>query len=195
MGAPGSKPHAGLLSLPAQALTVFQRSLTAMQIQVAGLLQFAAPRFPAAEVRRPALPSAPAGEGKRVPSLCSLAPSCGLKGLSPEAAVCGFIHKPSPPRSLCLLGLSACPPLPASERSAWNPAPAELVRVQPPPADRLVGLPGAAQGAGWPWGAGGGEGAPQQATSSQGEASRGWESDCLTRGAGWKSAWLLDSLQ
>ncbi|CAI9163882.1 unnamed protein product [Rangifer tarandus platyrhynchus] len=32
-----------------QALTVFQRSLTAMQIQVAGLLQFAAPRFPTAE--------------------------------------------------------------------------------------------------------------------------------------------------
>ncbi|XP_070336132.1 protein tweety homolog 2 isoform X1 [Odocoileus virginianus] len=32
-----------------QALTVFQRSLTAMQIQVAGLLQFASPRFPTAE--------------------------------------------------------------------------------------------------------------------------------------------------
>uniref|UniRef100_A0A8C6DU78 Protein tweety homolog n=1 Tax=Moschus moschiferus TaxID=68415 RepID=A0A8C6DU78_MOSMO len=32
-----------------QALTVFQRSLTAMQIQVAGLLQFAVPRFPTAE--------------------------------------------------------------------------------------------------------------------------------------------------
>lgn len=32
-----------------QALTVFQRSLTSMQIQVAGLLQFAVPRFPTAE--------------------------------------------------------------------------------------------------------------------------------------------------
>lgn len=32
-----------------QALTIFQRSLTAMQIQVAGLLQFAVPRFPTAE--------------------------------------------------------------------------------------------------------------------------------------------------
>uniref|UniRef100_F1RV50 Protein tweety homolog n=1 Tax=Sus scrofa TaxID=9823 RepID=F1RV50_PIG len=32
-----------------QALTVFQRSLTSMQIQVAGLLQFAVPLFPTAE--------------------------------------------------------------------------------------------------------------------------------------------------
>ncbi|ELR60790.1 Protein tweety-like protein 2, partial [Bos mutus] len=46
-----------------QALTVFQRSLTAMQIQVAGLLQFAVPRFPTAEVRQPALPWGP-GPGK-----------------------------------------------------------------------------------------------------------------------------------
>ena len=75
MGAPGSKPHAGLRSLPAQALTVFQRSLTAMQIQVAGLLQFAAPRFPTTEVRRPA---PPLGHqlGKERES-----PPCGFKGL------------------------------------------------------------------------------------------------------------------
>lgn len=37
---------------PGQALTAFQRSLTTMQIQVAGLLQFAVPLFPTAEVRR-----------------------------------------------------------------------------------------------------------------------------------------------
>lgn len=42
----------GLWSVLAQALTIFQRSLTAMQIQVAGLLQFAVPIFPTAEVRR-----------------------------------------------------------------------------------------------------------------------------------------------
>lgn len=64
----GSKPHAGLRSLLAQALTIFQRSLTAMQIQVAGLLQFAVPRFPTAEVRQPALPSGP-GPGRESVSL------------------------------------------------------------------------------------------------------------------------------
>lgn len=42
----------GPRSVPTQALTVFQRSLTAMQIQVAGLLQFAVPMFPTAEVRQ-----------------------------------------------------------------------------------------------------------------------------------------------
>lgn len=53
-GAPGNSDlTAGLWSLLAQALTIFQRSLTTMQIQVAGLLQFAVPLFPTAEVRRP----------------------------------------------------------------------------------------------------------------------------------------------
>lgn len=33
-----------------QPLTIFQRSLTTMQIQIQGLLQFAVPLFPAAEV-------------------------------------------------------------------------------------------------------------------------------------------------
>lgn len=33
-----------------QALTVFQRSLTTMQIQIQGLIQFALPLFPTAEV-------------------------------------------------------------------------------------------------------------------------------------------------
>ncbi|GAB1297028.1 Protein tweety homolog 2 [Apodemus speciosus] len=35
--------------LPAESLTIFQRSLTTMQIQVVGLLQFAVPLFPTAE--------------------------------------------------------------------------------------------------------------------------------------------------
>lgn len=35
-----------------QALTIYQRSLTTMQIQIQGLLQFAVPLFPTAEVRR-----------------------------------------------------------------------------------------------------------------------------------------------
>lgn len=61
-GAAGNRPSkaggpweinltAGLRSLLAQALTVFQRSLTTMQTQVAELLQFAVPVFPMAEVR------------------------------------------------------------------------------------------------------------------------------------------------
>lgn len=33
-----------------QPLTIFQRSLTTMQIQIQGLLQFAVPLFPSAEV-------------------------------------------------------------------------------------------------------------------------------------------------
>lgn len=33
-----------------QSLTIFQRSLTTMQIQIQGLLQFAVPLFPTAEV-------------------------------------------------------------------------------------------------------------------------------------------------
>lgn len=60
-GAPGNSDlTAGLWSLLAQALTIFQRSLTTMQIQVAGLLQFAVPLFPTAEVRRP--PRHPCGK-------------------------------------------------------------------------------------------------------------------------------------
>ena len=128
--------------------------------------------------RRGEAPAPPSGQqlGKE-----SASPPCGSKGLPSERnkikaslpKLPPAVLSSSPAASLTLpLGLSACPPLPASERSAWNPVPAELIRVQPPPADRLVGLPGAAQGAGWPWGAGA-EGAPQQATSSQGEASRG----------------------
>lgn len=41
----------GGCGLSTQSLTAFQRSLTTMQIQVAGLLQFAVPLFPTAEVR------------------------------------------------------------------------------------------------------------------------------------------------
>lgn len=52
---------------PGQALTVFQRSLTTMQSQVAGLLQFAVPLFPTAEVRR--LPPAASVLGAGVPPL------------------------------------------------------------------------------------------------------------------------------
>lgn len=56
-------PH----SPPLQALTVFQRSLTTMQIQIQGLIQFALPLFPTAEVRG-------AGSQGPMPPLCS--PSC-----------------------------------------------------------------------------------------------------------------------
>lgn len=41
-----------LSGLHLQALTIYQRSLTTMQIQVQGLLQFAVPIFPTAKVRR-----------------------------------------------------------------------------------------------------------------------------------------------
>ncbi|XP_077828774.1 protein tweety homolog 2 isoform X16 [Macaca mulatta] len=43
------EPHGGAVSLLAQTLTTFQRALTTMQIQVAGLLQFAVPLFSTAE--------------------------------------------------------------------------------------------------------------------------------------------------
>ena len=56
-GLPGNsawerESHGRAAVSPGQALTIFQRSLTTMQIQVAGLLQFAVPLFPTAEVRR-----------------------------------------------------------------------------------------------------------------------------------------------
>lgn len=51
--------------LSTQSLTVFQRSLTTMQIQVVGLLQFAVPLFPTAEVRE--LPFSAAVSGGREP--------------------------------------------------------------------------------------------------------------------------------
>lgn len=64
-GAPGKlNVTTGLWSLLAQALTTFQRSLTTMQIQVAGLLQFAVPLFPRAEVRRTP-PASVLEEGER----------------------------------------------------------------------------------------------------------------------------------
>ena len=40
-----------------QPLTIFQRSLTTMQIQIQGLLQFAVPLFPTAEVSHTYIPS------------------------------------------------------------------------------------------------------------------------------------------
>lgn len=51
---------------PLQVLTVFQRSLTTMQIQIQGLIQFALPLFPTAEVRGWGEP------GPYAPHLCSL---------------------------------------------------------------------------------------------------------------------------
>lgn len=47
-----AEPQGRAVVSPGQALTIFQRSLTTMQLQVAGLLQFAVPLFPTAEVRR-----------------------------------------------------------------------------------------------------------------------------------------------
>lgn len=49
--------------LSTQSLTIFQRSLTTMQIQVVGLLQFAVPLFPTAEVRELSLAAAVSGGG------------------------------------------------------------------------------------------------------------------------------------
>lgn len=126
-GLPGIEAHAGPRSLLAQALTVFQRSLTTMHIQVTGLLQFAVPLFPTAEVRWPATSHRAGlrrpGCGKKVFPPGSLAASFGFKG-------CGFVHKPSPQRSFSA-SLSACMFvsffLPASERSAQNPAPVEFI--------------------------------------------------------------------
>lgn len=108
----GIEPHAGPRSLLAQALTVFQRSLTSMQIQVAGLLQFAVPLFPTAEVRQP-LPTGQdvrdqAVERESLPSLGSLAPSFGFKGLFAQLLLAHFIHKPSPSQRSFSASLSAC---------------------------------------------------------------------------------------
>ena len=208
-GAPGNQAHAGPRSLLAQALTVFQRSLSSMQIQVTGLLQFAVPLFPTAEVRWLATSHRAGlrrpGYGKKVSPPGSLAASFGFKGLSAKAAVCGFIHKPCPQRS-CSASPSVCMFasffLPASERSAQNPAPVEFIRVQPPPADGHVGLPGAAQGAGVALGArveGGGVGHPSRPhlpREKAAEAGRviAWAPFRL-REWGRRGAWLLDSLQ
>lgn len=54
----------GGCGLSTQSLTVFQRSLTTMQIQVVGLLQFAVPLFPTAEVRGLLLTAAVLGGGE-----------------------------------------------------------------------------------------------------------------------------------
>lgn len=93
---------------PGQALTIFQRSLTTMQSQVAGLLQFAVPVFPTAEVRR--LPPAASVLGAGTPPLDfdsppaartspSSAPGlhgAGLRRALPgpfaHPAACGFRH-------------------------------------------------------------------------------------------------------
>lgn len=159
-GSWGVNPHSGAGSLLGQALTVFQRSLTAMQIQVAGLLHFAVPMFPTAEVRRspqcPRRGGGARGQGFREPGWGQVPPPHpppprSLAPLALEASVHPLLcvvlaTAPSPPLSLCLsVCLSVCLSLGGS---AQHPAPAKLLRVQPPPADGLVGLPRAAQGAG-----------------------------------------------
>ncbi|NXY54765.1 TTYH2 protein, partial [Callaeas wilsoni] len=48
-GVPGAGGVCDCSPLPVQALTVFQRSLTTMQIQIQGLIQYALPLFPTAE--------------------------------------------------------------------------------------------------------------------------------------------------
>lgn len=50
LGVGGGCPALTPLCCPSQALTVFQRSLTTMQMQTQGLIQFALPLFPMAEV-------------------------------------------------------------------------------------------------------------------------------------------------
>lgn len=59
LGGSVTAPHS-----PLQALTVFQRSLTTMQIQIQGLIQYALPLFPTAEVQE-------WGAGHLHPSFCS----------------------------------------------------------------------------------------------------------------------------
>lgn len=68
---------------PLQALTVFQRSLTTMQIQIQGLIQYALPLFPTAEVleRR---------AGDPHPSFCS--PELPDPSLSPQKDLLGVQH-------------------------------------------------------------------------------------------------------
>lgn len=88
------EPHGGC-GLSAQALTTFQRSLTTMQIQVGGLLQFAVPLFPTAEVGGRAAHSARAGRGEGSPG-----------GPPPFPATL-------PPSALAL------PPCPGSSQGPW----------------------------------------------------------------------------
>lgn len=98
----GMNPHSGaaVSSLLVQTLTVFQRSLTAMQTQVAELLHFAVPVFPTAEVRH--LPSIhegePRGQGCREPG-------CGEASLPIKASahplLCVVLALP-PGLRLCL---------------------------------------------------------------------------------------------
>ncbi|NWX63662.1 TTYH2 protein, partial [Promerops cafer] len=62
-----------------QALTVFQRSLTTMQIQIQGLMQYALPLFPTAEVQE-------GGAGIPIPPS---APQSGLSPLLPQKDLLG----------------------------------------------------------------------------------------------------------
>lgn len=64
---------------PLQALTVFQRSLTTMQIQIQGLIQYALPLFPTAEVQE-------GGAGVPVPLS---APQSWLTPLFPQKDLLG----------------------------------------------------------------------------------------------------------
>lgn len=113
-GSWGVNPHSGAGSLLGQALTVFQRSLTAMQIQVAGLLHFAVPMFPTAEVRRspqcPRRGGGARGQGFREPGWGEVPPTPTPHSLAPlalEASVHPLLcvvlaTAPPPPLSLCL---------------------------------------------------------------------------------------------
>lgn len=136
--------------------------MTSMQIQVTGLLQVAVPLFPTAEVRQPPPTASMLGEGEPQqpfpfhtphsprpacgelaacpqPSPGASAPSFGSEGLFAHP-VCSSICVPSP--------IAHALPLPPTERSPGNPAPAELFGDQPSSADGHAGLPRAAQGAG-----------------------------------------------
>ncbi|NXR38855.1 TTYH2 protein, partial [Zosterops hypoxanthus] len=66
-----------------QALTVFQRSLTTMQIQIQGLIQYALPLFPTAEVQE-------RRAGDPHPSFCS--PELPDPSLSPQKDLLGVQH-------------------------------------------------------------------------------------------------------
>lgn len=89
---------------PGQALTVFQRSLTTMQSQVASLLQFAVPVFPTAEVRR--LPPAASVLGAGTPPLDLDNPPAACTSPSSAPGASRSRAEEAPPWPLCPPG---CP--------------------------------------------------------------------------------------
>lgn len=130
----------------------------------------------------------------------SLAPSFGFEGC------CLWFYPQAlpPPLSVCLsvcVFASVLPP--ASERATQNPAPVELLGIQPPAADGHAGLPRAAQGVGPARGASRGRGALAGNAFPERPRGAGRQIPWAPAGRpgqwgqqeGGRGAWLLDSLQ